>query len=142
MRKSLALLAVPALCVLLAACNDDGGGRNAEGTARAYVKALNDRDPDALLALAKDSEGVSGREKDAETIIAKDGGRGLEITGLTIATPTSSTYADVDITGTDNTGKPFKLALSIARDGDAEDWTITLGNYQGPTPGPTAATSR
>ncbi|WP_030208152.1 hypothetical protein [Streptomyces sp. NRRL S-87] len=128
MRKALALLAVPALAVMLSACSSEG--RTAEETARAYVAALNDRDPDALVDLSKEDKRVTGREKDAEAIITKDGGRGLKVTGIAVDSPTSPEYAHVYITGTDKAGKPFKLTIDVTREGDATDYTISLGHYK------------
>ncbi|MFE4634532.1 hypothetical protein ACFRJ1_14330 [Streptomyces sp. NPDC056773] len=140
MRRALALLLVPVVGGLLAACSSEG--RSEEETAKAYISALNDRDPKALVALAVKAKGLVGLEGDAEEIIAKDGGRGLKITDMKVTTPTSSEAADVDVSGTDKAGKPFTMRVYVSREGDARDWTINLGRYEGTPKSNPAETSK
>ncbi|MFG2299007.1 hypothetical protein [Streptomyces sp. NPDC048603] len=136
MRKALALVLVPVAGGLLAACSTEG--RSEEETAKAYISALNDRDPKALLALAVENNSLVGMEEDAEEIISKEGGRGLKIADMKVTTPTSPEAADVDVSGTDKAGRPFTIRVYVSREGDAKDWTINLGRYEG-TPKPSPA---
>ncbi|MFJ7155377.1 hypothetical protein ACIQUQ_10590 [Streptomyces sp. NPDC101118] len=139
MRKALALLAIPALFMTLTACS--GEGRSEEETAKAYIAALNDRDPDALVALARPTAGIVGQEADAAAIIAKDGGRGLKVTDVKVSHPFGPEVADVDVAGTDSAGKPFKIRVSVSREGDAADWTIGLGHPEKTDKTPAATSS-
>ncbi|MGW0330415.1 hypothetical protein ACWD0J_00835 [Streptomyces sp. NPDC003011] len=126
-----------ALCVaalagifLLSGCSNDevsAASRTEKETAKAYVAALNDRDVDALVKLGP--KGHEGLEQEARQIIAADGGRGLEIKGVTVSHDVGPDEASTHVSTTDSQGKRFSTNIQMSREKDT--WVVVLGHAPG-----------
>ncbi|MFD9534698.1 hypothetical protein [Streptomyces sp. NPDC060010] len=126
MKKALALLTVPVLCVVLGACASEKDGRSERQTAEQYIAALNARDPQGLIALTEpDVPGRTGVKESAEKIIAENGGRDLKTTKIDVLKEFEPTYASVHVTGTDGSGKQFSIYIQMGE--KQGNWVIGLG---------------
>ncbi|MFD5494533.1 hypothetical protein ACFWH4_16865 [Streptomyces sp. NPDC127091] len=129
MKKSpLAVLAlVGALAVGCAQEARTAAGRSEKQTAEAYVVALNKKDVDALVKLG--TPGYKDAEKDAEELVAADGGRGLKTENIRMSHDFGPDVVSARITSTDKEGETFALDLPMSRDDDT--WVIPLGEAPG-----------
>ncbi|MFF4648323.1 hypothetical protein [Streptomyces sp. NPDC001389] len=146
MKTPLRIVCATAVAVLsVAACDSIGGGggdqgkaRNERDTAVAYVKALNDRDPQALAKLGP--PGNAGTEEEAQKLIAAQGGRKLQVDDVRVSHEFGPDTADAQVRATDDKGQPVNETLTLTRKG--KSWYVVLGTNPGGTQKTPAQTSR
>lgn len=129
--RSVLCAAIPLAVIALGGCAGSSASsteqRTERETAKAYVSALNEKNVDALAELAP--SGHTGTKKEARTIIAAHGGRGLRIKSIDVSHDVGPDEASAHVSTKDNRGKRFSTDIQMSREEDT--WVIVLGHAPG-----------
>ncbi|MFF8653165.1 hypothetical protein [Streptomyces huasconensis] len=135
---------VTAALFLLAGCgttSDDGAesGKPPAGApdaVREYVKALNARDREALLAIGAAPDEPWSRAR-AKRIMRDKGGRGLTITGMPVRYEQMGDYlGKVDLTTASTTGRPLRETVELTH--EQGRWHVVLFEWPSSEAKPTS----
>ncbi|WP_327353743.1 hypothetical protein [Streptomyces sp. NBC_01304] len=140
------VLAVVLAVAFAAGCGSGKGGEDRSGppdgarsSVEAYVKALNARDVEALLAVGGTPDEAWSR-KQAGRVLSGKGGRGLTVEDVSLTYDRMGIFlADAKLVAKDKDGGAVRENLELAHEGK---WTVILFEHPADPGKPTSGTSR